>query len=469
LRPFAWPFFAFVRPLAAAVGAVTAPLTVVVARIRQLATSRVARIFGGGVVAQAMLSAANFVVSLVLLRFGGAEQYGYFVLVQVSIALLTTAQGAWVNGPLSVLAPRRPDVERDRMVALIRSDQRRYVVILAAVVLSIPLGGLAAGLWSAALAGLIAAGAFSGALVLLRELSRQALTIASRVRLLLVVDGVYVVSLLVLIGLAVAAPGGTSTWAVLAIGFASGMAVIAQRQITPDGPEAVSADGNRAETSDIWRAMRPLGIWATVGACIYWVQSQSFNYTLATVLSVEAVAHVNAVRLTLMPISLLMMGVGVMLVPNAARWLHQEGMPRLMRKLVVLIAVVLALDLIYLAVLWALRHWIVLDLMKADIPEADVLIVLWALHALFATAHSILQGAALAMEMFRPLAWLSALSAIVALGAMWICVPVFGSPGAIVGTAAGELTFLVGISLMLVQRMRQYRAGQAAGHAKAHE
>ncbi|WP_210772322.1 lipopolysaccharide biosynthesis protein [Panacagrimonas perspica] len=439
------------------------------ATLRRLAGSRVARIFGGGVMAQAMLSAANFVVSLLLLRFAGAEQYGYFVLVQVSIALLTTAQGAWVNGPLSVLAPRRPDADRDRMVALIRRDQRRYVAILAAVVLTVPLGGFAAGLWSAAMAGLIAAGAVSGALVLLRELSRQALTIGSRVRLLLIVDGVYVVSLLTLIGLAVIAPGDASTWAVLAIGSASGLAVIAQRRVAPDGIGAVPASGDRAETSEIWRAMRPLGIWATVGASIYWVQSQSFNYTLASVLSVEAVAHVNAVRLMLMPISLLMMGVGVMLLPNAARWLHQEGLPSLMRKLMILIAALMVLDLIYLAVLWVLRHWIMRDLMKADIPEADILLVLWALHALFATAHSILQGAALAMEMFRPLAWLSALSAIVALGAMWIGVPLLGSPGAIIGTAAGELTFLVGISLLLMQRMRQYRAAEASHPQKVDE
>lgn len=430
--------------------------------VRRLGSSPVARIFGGGVVAQAMLSAANFVVSLLLLRFAGAEQYGYFVLVQVTIALLVTVQGAWINGPLSVIAPRRGDIERDRMVELIYCDQRRYILMLAAVVLTVPLGGYLAGLWSGPIAGLIAAGTLSGASVLLRELSRQALTIAGRVRVLLLIDGVYVASLLGLIAMAAMAPGKTSIWAVLAVGCASGLAVIAQRRALAD---RVISDG-REETTAIWRAMRPLGIWATVGAGVYWIQSQSFNYTLASVLSVEAVAHVNAIRLMLMPITLLMVGVGAMLLPTAARWLHEHGLAHLMRRLLILIAVLITLDLIYLAVLWTFHQWIIVHVMKVHIPEADVLILLWAMHAVFATAHSMLQAAALAMEMFRVLAWLSILSALIALAMMWISVHFVGSPGAIIGTASGELVYLIGISWLLVGRMRQYRAEQATAGAK---
>lgn len=430
-----------------------------VAAIRQIAGSRIARIFGGGVMAQAMLSAANFIVSLVLLRFAGAEQYGYFVLVQAAIALLSIVQSAWINGPLTVLAPRKADRERDRMVAMIGREQGRYVIFSAAAALVVPLCGYVAGLWPATIAGLMMAGVVAGALVLFRDLARQALTIANRVRLLLAIDGIYVGSLLLLIGLAVMVPGPTSIWAVLALGIAAGLAVVAQRYKAGGYLGTLAAGrSDPAEVSAIWRTMRPLGIWATVGASIYWIQSQSFNYTLASILSVEAVAHVNAIRLMLMPITLLMVGVGAMLMPIAARWLHQEGLPSLLRRLMIIMGILLLLDVVYLTVLWILRHWIIIDLMKVDIPEADLLIILWALHALFATAHSMLQAATMAMEMFRVLAWLSALSAIVALGAMWTCVPVFGSPGAIIGTAAGELTFLVGISLLLMQRLRQHRA-----------
>lgn len=55
------------------------------------------------------------------------------------------------------------------------------------------------------------------------------------------------------------------------------------------------------------------------------------------------------------------------------------------------------------------------------------------------------------MGMFKPLAWLSALAA------MWVSVPVLGSPGAIVGTAAGELVYLIGLVALLVHRMRRHR------------
>ena len=70
--------------------------------------------------------------------------------------------------------------------------------------------------------------------------------------------------------------------------------------------------------------MRPLAIWATIGAMTYWIYNQSYNYVLASRIDLTAVADVNAARLLLMPTIVLTVGVKTLLVPTAAAWLAES-------------------------------------------------------------------------------------------------------------------------------------------------
>src|ERR1700679_2295513 len=67
-----------------------------------LTTRRVAffSLFARSVVSQAILSAANFAVSLILLRYGPSTQYGLYVLAFNAIPLLTALQGAFIGPPM---------------------------------------------------------------------------------------------------------------------------------------------------------------------------------------------------------------------------------------------------------------------------------------------------------------------------------------------------------------------------------
>lgn len=425
--------------------------------IRRLAGSPLLRLFSVAVLDQAMLSAASLVVFLVLYRFTEAEQYGYYVLVLTSIALLVAAQGAWIGGPLSVLAPKESDDRRDHMLAAINHDQNRVLLRLLPLALVVPMIGGLIGVWSGQLALLGEVGVLAAWQMLRREFGRSALLIRGSPRTLFAADAIYVVCLLAGAGAAVLLPGSACIWAVLGMaGAAAAGDMYARRRLAFPAPiEAAAA-------REVWRQMRPLGVWAAVGATIYWVQSQSYNYTLALKLAVAAVAHVNAARLLLMPMFLLSTGVGSLLLPSVARWLHHEGLAFLIRRLWMFVAVVLAMDAMYFGLLWWARDWITGTIMNKEIPDRDLLILLWAGHALLGATHSVFMCALLAMERFRILAGLSALSAFAALAAMWFCVDRYGAPGAIMGTAVGELVYLTGVAILLTQSLRQDRAQRAA-------
>ena len=58
------------------------------------------QLMGSAVLMQALLSAASLIVGLVLLRRTADLQYGYYVLMQSSILLLTMLQSAFIGAQL---------------------------------------------------------------------------------------------------------------------------------------------------------------------------------------------------------------------------------------------------------------------------------------------------------------------------------------------------------------------------------
>ena len=88
-------------------------------------------------------------------------------------------------------------------------------------------------------------------------------------------------------------------------------------------------------------------------------------------------AALAASRLTLMPINLLLAGMQKQLTPLASDWMHGMGARRTLRRLMLFSLVLALFTLLYGAVIWLLRDWIFLDLMRKDFPQRDLLLVLW--------------------------------------------------------------------------------------------
>src|ERR1700688_2249671 len=103
------------------------------ARIR-----RVVQFFGSGVLDQIVLSGASFFAGLLLIRFASDAAYGQYVLAQSAILLFLSAQGAWMSGPASVVAPRKAPPERRLMVGSLASSQRKFLGTLEPALLIAP-------------------------------------------------------------------------------------------------------------------------------------------------------------------------------------------------------------------------------------------------------------------------------------------------------------------------------------------
>ena len=412
--------------------------------------------FSTTVIDQVVLSAANFLVGFLLIRRTSDIDYGMYVLVQSSIALLVSAQAAWLSSPLAVIGPTKPPDVRRSMVGAIEFSQRRWLRRIAAISCVAPVIGCLSGAWTGLQSAVVAIGILACWAALQREYLRGVLLIYARPHSMLRADLVYVAVLLIGGVIAAYGPKPAVLWAVAALVASAVMGGGTAWRSLKENPGWISGDA-----TVFWRELRRLSVWATVGAAIYWLYSQSYNYVLASRLNLTAVADVNAVRLLLMPTIVLTVGVKTLLVPTAAGWLAQSGLGRVIRRLLLFATGIAALDLIYVGAVWVFREWLSTDMMHKPIADRDRLIILWALLSMIALYRDLLQTGLFVLHKFKPLAWLTASSAIVSLSIMWYGITTWGPAAALVGQVAGETVNLCGVIVLLANAYLRTRHPRA--------
>jgi O-antigen/teichoic acid export membrane protein len=400
--------------------------------------------FGTSVLDQILLSGASFAVGFVLIRFTNDVAYGQFVLAQSAVLLLVSGQGAWLSGPVIAIAPTKSPEAKRIMVSSLGVSQTRFLRRLAPVLLLVLAAGYALGVCSAVTALAVAATILAGWAALQREYRRSVLLVYSRPLAVLWADIVYVVVLLSGIALALLTSRSSGPCAIGALAAAAaGGAMVAHRLMVAD------AGGQTEDAGRFWQEIRTIGLWSAVGAVIYWLFAQSYNYVLATKLDLTAVTNVNAARLVLMPVFVFTLGINNLLTPAAANWLADLGLVRMLRRLAVLAFVVSLVDLAYFAGAWNSRHWLISDLMHKTIGDQDRLLILWACVAVIFLLREVLQAALFALKRVKSMAWLIAVSAAVSLTLMWSGIAWWGAAAVLIGQVAGECVNLICLAWLL--------------------
>lgn len=102
--------------------------------------SGLARLFGSSIADQAMLSAANFAVGLILIRYAAEAQYGYYILAFNTMMLLTTLQGTFIGTPMVIRLPGLDGPQRRQWMGSLLRDQKRLGLRGGLLALAVILG-----------------------------------------------------------------------------------------------------------------------------------------------------------------------------------------------------------------------------------------------------------------------------------------------------------------------------------------
>jgi O-antigen/teichoic acid export membrane protein len=418
--------------------------------------SRVMRVFGMGLVMQALLSGANFAVGLILIRRTSDLQYSYYVLATNTLLLLTALQTSFIQ-PYIVrnLTVLDAGQRHDLVGALIRTNRRWVPLTCGAGVL------ITACLWllhqlDLAQALLIVAALAAAGGALSREFFRLILFAYRQPASVLRADTVFVV---VLIAGSLAATLFTQTALVAVCGL--GLANLAGFLILGRSLWRYEA-WNRATTDNVMGKIAAAGAWAILGSGIHWLLIQGYSYLVAGILDVSAIATIAATRLTLMPVFVLSGGVSMLLFPMTSRWVHDLGARAASQRLSLLVAGLLLAAVCYMTCMWEIRDWIFTVILKKQFAHRDSLLLLWSAVFLVTLCRDQLATLPAARARFKEMTLATACSAVAWLISSYFAMARFGPPGAVMGILVGESLNMAAILAMIVRENRSNHGLTAA-------
>ncbi len=410
------------------------------------------RLMSTAVVNQALLSAASLAVGLVLLRHSSDLHYGYYVLGTTALMLMTGLQSAYISAPMVNRLTHGDLQQRADVVGGLFREQRILLRKGAACVVAVAAVLWALGVLDRHSGSLVIATTLAAIAVLNREFFRAVLLAYRRPQDVLRADLGYVASLVATSMVAVLTPS-PGVAAILGMGCAAVLGgKLLQRGLVRHEPYNVQ--GSRG----ILREIAPVGGWSTLGAGIHWAFNQGYSYLVAGTLGVPAVAAVSATRLLMMPVNLLSTGMGSVMMPLAARWLHDRGPATVMRRLAAITLGLASLALLYFGLMWLLRDFIFGELLHKHFAERDVLLKLWVCVFVLILCRDQMIWLLAVRERFRPLAALTAASALLALTVSYFEMLSVGVSGALLGILAGEVLQVGGIILLSLRESRTARA-----------
>ncbi|HTY48310.1 MAG TPA: hypothetical protein VMB48_01310 [Steroidobacteraceae bacterium] len=419
----------------------------------------VVRTFGSGIVAQALLSATNLVVGLILLRRTNDEQYGYYVLVLNAVLLLTSLQTAFVQPHLVIRLARAPPAERANLTGGLFREQRGLLWPLFAglAVAAATTAWLGSTLVPAMAAWVAAAASLAAGAALFREYLRVVLFAYRRSASVLRADLAYAGCLILSAALATLTPA-PAAYATLGMGVAAVVGGVAcSRALWRFEP------WNLAGAPGILRAIAHLGTVTAGSAAVHWLFSQGYNFLVVAVLDVRAVAAIAATRMLIMPINLLSTGIGTIMLPTITGWMQQHAACFVLRRLLAISAGLTLVALGYFGIVWLVRDWVFAQVMHKQISQRDPLLLLWFAVGILMLFRDQLLGLLLARERFHVLAMLTLASAVVALVISLWGMRAIGVTGALLGVLCGEVVNVSGLlTLAIMEAARHSRPLAAA-------
>lgn len=409
--------------------------------------SVVLRMFSSAVGSQVVLSAASFMVGILLIRLTSDADYGYFVLLMSAIILAVSLQHAYVA---PAMINRMVHLDRDTCGELtggLYREQRNVLVAVAVISMGITLVLWAVAVLDTRVALMVLASIVAILMALRREYFRMVLHAYRRAFAVLRLDVIYVIALVIGILLATLTsfpPFFAALGVAAAALFAGHLLSRSLRQREAWDPEGAPG---------ILFEIAPLATWSTAGAAMHWTVSQGYAVLAAVTLDMSAVAAIAATRMLAMPVSLLSAGIGSLMLPITARWLIDMSTPRVFRRLVLIAAGLAVVSAGYFGVLWLMRDWVFDTVLAKDFAQRDVLLLLWAGTFVVLAVNQQLLWLLIARSRFRALTMMTLMSAIFATVCSYLAMLQFGSIGAPMGILLGELAYTVGVVMLCISEM----------------
>lgn len=392
---------------------------------------------------QGILSLFNLGINLALIRFAAPMEFGRFIYALTLILVMTSLQNALVATPITVMLPGRIDAERrSGLSTLVSFDLglRMGCALLAGALCFLTE-------WSPAF---IAATVLAVFTTLARETARNIYIASDRVRKCLMLDALTVVSACITIALC---------WTIfkpavvcligLTVGNIVGLIVLARGL----GGKRMQPGMTVSAYTKFWKKTK----WSLVGAATTEVQYRNYVFAIEFFRSTSTLAYVQAGRLVIGPLILIVQSWGRIAKPAMAKALALRDPRKALNTLYGGLVLIFVICVVYFAALAMAWPWLEDLIFHGKYPGIAIMTLAWAGFAFVNVFNHALASLLIAANELRDLAMVSIGTAIITcillIGLSFAVPPVYAVYVLIVGEVIA-LAWLIVLSVRLFSGSR---------------
>ena len=384
---------------------------------------------GAAFLDQAILSGANFVTAIVLMKTVPTQEYGYYSIAFAASLFLVSLQNAVVTTPLAVLLAGKCGEEKDNYAGALYWGQIISIVPAAA------LGVMATGIlyWSGFDAiKVLTVGSVCVAAVgmLLREFSRAYYFAKQSPFAVLLLDSCYTLTYIALIGLAYSSFRITAPLAFILMGISAVLPSVLVRR--PNWKFSWAAI--RGSYREHW----PFAKWSLGGVLVTHIQSYCTLYLTGTLLGSSAAGNVAASRLPLIPMSLVQTGWNKVAVPRGAHLREAGQLRQFLKEQISVTAIVAIVVVAYVALLLMSADFLKRVLFHKGYEGALDFIVFWAAINIAVFAGLTASAGLQVMREFGAITKINSATMVITLAFNAIFISQYGIKGGLAASLLGE-------------------------------
>ncbi|VCU71424.1 hypothetical protein PIGHUM_03508 [Pigmentiphaga humi] len=391
---------------------------------------------------QAWLSMLNLVLGLVLIRMASKDAYGmYSQLYVIGLFVTSVIEAVIVNPMVNVLAGRQGQAAAP-VIEILRRHQGKLSTVLA-IVMGIACSAVAysTGHGSPVALGVVFTLFLKGNA--LREYARSVSFVAGQPARVLKMDLAY--GLCAGGGLALLAVAGSlgpgGGFPIEGVFACLALANLAALAFGPRRPRDLAIDP--AHYVQIVREAWKRGRLGLPGAVLAWIVNYSYLYLAAFWLGAQATAELNASRILLVPISLLVVAWSRVARPAMGNMIARDATVELRRLLRFSLLALLLLTAVYVAVLWLGLPWLQAHLLGEKYDHAGALVPIWSLYFAINAARWVGTVALMGRDRYGFMLVESVISFAVMVVALAMAMPLYGVVGALLALIVVEFLSLL--------------------------
>ncbi|KAA3616255.1 MAG: hypothetical protein DWQ05_10950 [Calditrichaeota bacterium] len=386
---------------------------------------------------QALLSAANFTINLLLIRNAVPSEYGAYALAFSTILLFVGVQNALITTPMTVLGPKKNPEDRQRFAGQLFVGQYLiwlpiiFFIFIASELLSkIGLSRLEISVVQIVCATVL--------IVLMREFFRRLFFHYLRPKSVLLIDFIYASAFISFILIAIDKFEISAILALSAM-FGACLIIVPVALLISHKKLNIRLQFRPGVLKETWVH----GRFAIMGVLFTWIHNRAFLFLLSGIKDKAAVADIDSIRLVFMPVQIVMTSISSILKPRGAAILASNDKKKFFKISAYYMFLTCSGAVFYIAAMLLTFDYFAFAVFNREIADSNQILTLWGIKFGLHACMLILTVAYQVMEQFKSLFRIGAVAAIVSIISTWFGIHYWNAPGSLLGPIAGELCFIL--------------------------